>query len=404
MKSSFSLCLSSSNIKVCYDTCMCAKYGNLSQHCVYLASVLLHLSSLRVCALLFSFRTLLQSKWTWGHLFSWTERFNSPPHKCTATRMPAFSRPTGWDWTCLYWDGFKTVIENVFRDIKPAFLFLTGVFWYIALFDLNLLRCFKNTVQHAEDLEKIFSGFTNCPENFPPHKHPCQRVCTENKATGVTFMLLVTNVSSAVSLKNNSSILSRPALTLDLAALSRPPGPLWYHEAAQQNQETNLFLSQEREWKLSKLATQLLFQRAQSWRLGRMQMRAPATSALLQVCRKGRGNAVCRKCISLVSCSWWPACTEFRILFVPFLSWRYTSENVTAQRSSDSHWSTAHTAYFTLLVALLVRIISRSGGAMKDHLLLKHALLIVDEMKQRICCPERTFHSTWLLSAQWKNR
>lgn len=29
-------------------------------------------------------------------------------------------------------------------------------------------------------------------------------------------MLLVTNVSSAVSLENNSSILSRPALTLDL--------------------------------------------------------------------------------------------------------------------------------------------------------------------------------------------
>lgn len=31
------------------------------------------------------------------------------------------------------------------------------------------------------------------------------------------------------------------------------------------------------------------------------QMRASAT--LLQVCRKGRGNAVCRKRLSLVSCS-----------------------------------------------------------------------------------------------------
>lgn len=183
--------------------------------------------------------------------------------------MPAFSTPTGRHWTCLYWDGFLTVIENVFHNINPAFLFLTSVLWYIALLYLNLLQCFKNTVQHAEDLEKIFSGFTNSQESFSPHKHPCQRVCKENKSTSVTCMLLVTNVSSAVSLENNSSSLSRPALTLDLAALSCPPGPLWYHEAAQQNQKTNLFLSQLREWKLSKLATQLLFQRAQSWRRAR---------------------------------------------------------------------------------------------------------------------------------------
>lgn len=51
---------------------------------------------------------------------------------------------------------------------------------------------------------------------------------------------------------------------------------------------------------------------------GRTQMRASA--ALLRVCRKGRGNAVCRKRLSLVSCSRWPAGTEFRILFVPFSS------------------------------------------------------------------------------------
>lgn len=288
--------------------------------------------------------------------------------------MPAFSTPTGRHWTCLYWDGFLTVIENVFHNINPAFLFLTSVLWYIALLYLNLLQCFKNTVQHAEDLEKIFSGFTNSQESFSPHKHPCQRVCKENKSTSVTCMLLVTNVSSAVSLENNSSSLSRPALTLDLAALSCPPGPLWYHEAAQQNQKTNLFLSQEREWKLSKLATQLLFQRAQSWRRARAARRWERRLRSFRCVGKA-------EVMRFVSCSRWPAGTEFRILFVPFSSWRYTSENVTAQRSSDSRWSTAHTAYFALLVALLVRTISRPGGGMKDHLLLEHALLIANEMK-----------------------
>lgn len=290
--------------------------------------------------------------------------------------MPAFSTPTGRHWTCLYWDGFQTVIENVFHNINPAFLFLTSVLWYIALLDLNLLQCFKNTVQHAEDLEKIFSGFTKCQESFSPHKHPCQRVCRENKSTSVTCMLLVTNVSSAVSLENNSSILSRPALTLDLAALSCPPGPLWYHEAAQQNQKINLLLSQEREWKLSKLAKQLLFQRAQSWRRARAARRWERRLRSFSCV----GKAEVMRFVESASLSS-PVHDGQQAPSVPFSSWRYRSENVTAQRSSDSRWSTAHTAYFALLVALLVRIISRSRGGMKDHLLLEHALLIADEMK-----------------------
>lgn len=48
--------------------------------------------------------------------------------------------------------------------------------------------------------------------------------------------------------------------------MSCPPGPLWYHEAIQLNQKTNLFLSQDSERKLSKLVTQLFSQQALSCR------------------------------------------------------------------------------------------------------------------------------------------